>query len=62
VPAVAVIDKASKLRYFGPYSSGMFCNQGDGLVEPFIKNRQTTATGATIISQSQGCYCNQNSV
>lgn len=62
VPAVAVIDKASKLRYFGPYSSGMFCNQGDGLVEPFIKNSQTTATGATIISQSQGCYCNQNSV
>ncbi len=62
VPAVAVIDKAGKLNYFGPYSSGMFCTEGDGLVEPFIEKGKLARTGATVISQSQGCYCNITSV
>jgi len=62
VPAVAVIDKAGKLNYFGPYSSGMFCTEGDGLVEPFIEKDQLARAGATVISQSQGCYCNLTSV
>ncbi|TMO57943.1 DUF6436 domain-containing protein [Pseudoalteromonas phenolica] len=61
VPAVAVIDKFGKLNYFGPYSSGMFCTEGDGLVEPFIGKDQSAKTGATVISQSKGCYCNLNS-
>jgi len=61
VPAVAVIDMEGKLHYFGPYSSGMFCTEGDGLVEPFIGKDQSAKTGATVISQSKGCYCNLNS-
>lgn len=62
VPAVAVIDQAGKLNYLGPYSSGMFCTEGDGLVEPFIEKSQLARIGATVISQSQGCYCNLTSV
>lgn len=61
VPAVAVIDKAGKLNYFGPYSSGMFCTEGNGLVEPFIEKAQSASAGATVISQSKGCYCNLKS-
>lgn len=57
VPAVAVVDEEGKLNYLGPYSSGMFCTQGNGLVEPFIKKMQGQNLGATVISQSQGCYC-----
>jgi hypothetical protein len=57
VPAVAVIDKQGNLSYLGPYSSGIFCSQGNGLVEPFIKDNSAVRYGATVISQSQGCYC-----
>ncbi|GMM83967.1 DUF6436 domain-containing protein [Pseudoalteromonas sp. MTN2-4] len=57
VPAVAVVDEEGKLSYLGPYASGMFCTQGNGLVEPFIKRMQGQNLGATVISQSQGCYC-----
>lgn len=58
VPAVAVIEKNGKLSYLGPYSTGMFCSQGNGLVEPFLKKSQNNTIAATVISQSQGCYCN----
>ena len=60
VPAVAVVDKEGRLSYLGPYSSGVYCTQGNGLVEPFIEKKKIQNLGATVISQSQGCYCAQS--
>lgn len=60
VPAVAVIDKTGKLTYLGPYSTGMFCLKGKGIVEQFIKktHTQNNPLGATILTDAEGCYCN----
>lgn len=59
VPAVAVINHQGLLTYLGPYSSGMFCAEGDGLVEPYLlnKNPEHSKLGATIITDAKGCYC-----
>ncbi|WP_372767766.1 DUF6436 domain-containing protein [Pseudoalteromonas sp.] len=60
VPAVAVINKQSSLSYLGPYSTGMFCAEGKGLVEPYLLNSSTKQNffGAAIITDAKGCYCN----
>ncbi len=59
VPAVAVINQKGKLTYLGPYSTGMFCSEGQGLVEQYINdNKEHNALGATILTDAQGCYCN----
>ncbi|MDE3270992.1 DUF6436 domain-containing protein [Pseudoalteromonas sp. G4] len=59
VPAVAVINKLGALSYLGPYASGMFCAEGNGLVEPYLikKNPEHSKLGATIITDAKGCYC-----
>lgn len=56
-PAVAVIDNKGKLTYFGPYSSGLFCSENEGLVEPFISEVNTKMPNAVVISDANGCYC-----
>ena len=59
VPAVAVINQKGKLTYLGPYSTGMFCSEGEGLVEQYINdNTEHNELGATILTDTQGCYCN----
>lgn len=59
VPAVAVINQKGKLTYLGPYSTGMFCSEGEGFVEQYINhNTEHNALGATIFTDAQGCYCN----
>ena len=59
VPAVAVIDGQGVLRYFGPYSTGMFCTEGSGVVEKFITSRDAGyhSIGTNILSDAKGCYC-----
>ncbi|WP_100915226.1 DUF6436 domain-containing protein [Pseudoalteromonas spongiae] len=59
VPAVAVINQNGKLTYLGPYATGMFCSEGEGLVEQYINdNTEHNELGATILTDAQGCYCN----
>ena len=59
VPAIAVINQNGKLTYLGPYATGMFCSEGEGLVEQYIiDNTENNALGATILTDAQGCYCN----
>ena len=59
VPAVAVINHNGKLTYLGPYATGTFCSEGEGLVEQYIiDNTENNALGATILTDAQGCYCN----
>lgn len=60
VPSVAIVDTKGRLRYFGPYSTGMFCTQGNGLVEPFLatKSLGEEMLAGTVISDASGCYCN----
>ena len=59
VPAVAVIDGQGVLRYFGPYSTGMFCTEGSGIVEKFITSRVAGVhlIGTNILADAKGCYC-----
>ncbi|WP_111978586.1 DUF6436 domain-containing protein [Algibacillus agarilyticus] len=56
-PAVAVFNQQGQLIYLGPYASGYFCSEGNGLVEPFIHTAQNhTRSIAAVITQSSGCY------
>lgn len=57
-PAIVVFDHDGKLAYMGPYSSGLFCGSGAGIVDGFINMViNNTHLGTTIVSDSQGCYC-----
>lgn len=56
-PATLVFDEQGKLRYFGPYSSGVYCSANKGLVEPFIRNTVSKLPGAVIPMDAKGCYC-----
>jgi hypothetical protein len=62
-PAVAVIDHAKRLVYFGPYSEGAGCLQSEGLVDRVIKPvfEGGIVSNAQIRSEAYGCYC-ENSV
>ena len=58
-PAVIVFDRHNRLAYLGPLSVGVFCSSSTSLVESFIKQDfKTSDFGATILSDTAGCYCN----
>lgn len=56
-PAVAAFDANGSLIYLGPYSAGYSCTVGNGLIESFLSKGVTRKVGATVISDTQGCYC-----
>lgn len=57
-PALAVIDMKGKLRYLGPYATGIGCFTGDNLVNNIAAIvQQPQPLGALINSEAQGCYC-----
>ncbi|MEG3767311.1 DUF6436 domain-containing protein [Alteromonas sp. 14N.309.X.WAT.G.H12] len=57
-PALAVIDMKGKLRYLGPYATGIGCFTGDDLVNDIAAMaKQTQPLGAVINSEAEGCYC-----
>lgn len=56
-PAVAIWNKAGKLTYFGPYSSGAFCGQGTDFVSISINNIQNGNAQIWVNNDVAGCFC-----
>lgn len=56
-PAIAAFDKQGKLFYLGPYSAGYACTVGNGIIESFLVKEVKSLIGATVVSDTQGCYC-----
>lgn len=61
-PATAVINGNGKVVYVGAYSSGIFCSEGNGIVENFIRNGISLPKFTQISSDAEGCYCNNNKI
>ncbi len=53
-PAVAVWNHAGELTYFGPYTSGAICGEGDDLLDQALS---TPIEGQRINQESVGCFC-----
>ena len=56
-PAVAIWDEQGELAYFGPYSSGAICGQGNNFVEPVLKQLKQQNNPRWINMVGIGCYC-----
>lgn len=57
-PAIAVVDEQYRLRYVGPYASGLGCYVGDGNAEGIARIAKTQMyQGAVINHEPEGCYC-----
>ncbi len=56
-PAVAVFNDKGSLTYLGPYSAGYSCTAGNGIVESYLVGQTKTLIGATVITNTEGCYC-----
>lgn len=61
-PAIAVIDEMGAVTYLGPYSTGMYCSAGNGLVERFITETHQPNLGTVIPYDATGCYCINDAV
>jgi hypothetical protein len=57
-PAVAVFNEQAQLIYLGPYSVGLGCISGAGLVDKIVSSASIPYIGALINSDAKGCYCN----
>jgi len=56
-PAVAIWDKNGALAYFGPYSSGAVCGQGDDFVEATLASLKHDQNPSWINHEAIGCLC-----
>ena len=58
-PAIAVVDEEFRLRYIGPYASGIGCWVGKGNIDKIANIvKSSNYFGAVINSEVKGCYCN----
>ena len=53
-PAVIAI-RDQEITYLGPYSTGISCLPGEGLIEPYINQQNQPPL---IKTDGYGCYCN----
>ena len=57
-PAVLALNKNSELIYFGPYSEGLSCGSGEGIIDLVMSNYKKGYNAQLIMEKSKGCYCN----
>jgi len=57
-PAVLALDDNSELIYFGPYSEGLSCSSGEGIIDLVMSNYKKGFNAKLIMTATQGCYCN----
>lgn len=53
-PAVALWDSKGKLTYFGPYSSGAICGEGEDLLGKVLAQK---GEGQWTSQEAVGCFC-----
>lgn len=53
-PSVAVWDADGELAYFGPYTSGVFCGEGEDLVSQVLNS---SYKGQWTNQEYVGCFC-----
>ena len=53
-PAVAVWDEQGQVAFFGPYTSGAICGEGEDLLSKMLANPRT---GQWVNQESVGCFC-----
>lgn len=56
-PSVAIWDESGELAYFGPYSSGAICGEGNDFVKPVINQLKQQSNPRWINMIGIGCYC-----
>lgn len=56
-PAVAVFNQGGDLAYFGPYSSGAICGEGDDLVTATLSSLDQDINPRWINQEAVGCFC-----
>lgn len=59
-PSVAIWSETGELAYFGPYSSGVFCGQGDDFVSAALRKLEEQENPGWINHDALGCYCPLN--
>lgn len=57
-PAILALNKKSELIYFGPYSEGVSCGSGKGMIDLVMYNYKKGYNAQLIVENSKGCYCN----
>ena len=56
-PSVAIWDSQGELAYFGPYSSGALCGQGDDFVTATMLELKNNSNPGWINQDALGCFC-----
>lgn len=56
-PAVAIWSKAGDLAYFGAYTSGAYCGEGDDFVVATLKNLSKGVNPQWVSQDAFGCFC-----
>ena len=56
-PSVAIWSKLGELSYFGPYSGGAVCGQGEDFVARILTSLEAGGTPHWINQEAVGCFC-----
>lgn len=56
-PATAIWDRHGQLVYFGPYSTGAYCGDGEDLVRYILNQLRRGNAVQWIDQEAQGCMC-----
>jgi len=57
-PAILALNEKSELIYFGPYSEGISCGSGKGMIDLVMSNYKRGYNAQLIVENAKGCYCN----